>query len=74
MTVKSHYDSDSVIPFPPTPPDSKESSSLEGVRRVNSGPSAKQVQGNYGQLIPQSLIEEVLASLSTSLTKRTVLY
>jgi hypothetical protein len=43
MTVKSHYDSDSVIPFPPTPPDSKESSSLEGVRRGSSGPSAKQV-------------------------------
>lgn len=44
MTVKSHYDSDSIIPFPPTPPDSKESSSLEGVRRANSGPSAKQVK------------------------------
>ncbi len=44
MTVKSHYDSDSIIPFPPTPPDSKESSSLEGVRRAGSGPSTKQVK------------------------------
>jgi hypothetical protein len=45
LTVKSHYDSDSVIPFPPTPPDSKESSSLEGQRRGPSGSSAKQVLG-----------------------------